>query len=96
MEVMLAFVGILWFCCTVYLMRWHIKNGDLTIGTTFTSVLLGPVLSIFVKQDELGRKKDNQLPNYRSIPPPPPIANRPPIPRFYREEKTKEFKFFRG
>jgi hypothetical protein len=94
MEKIVAFLIILyWVVSSGYLIRWHYKQGNLSYGTIFISILSGPALAILVRASEKEtynnssnrwmRLRDSvSTRGFHSLPPPPLIS------------KKKNFKFF--
>jgi hypothetical protein len=39
-------------------MDWHYQRGDLSFGTILVALLLGPILSIIIRDEEKKRKKE--------------------------------------
>ena len=52
----LYFIGLLWILSSFYVIKWHIKRGDVSFGVVFISFLLGPILAIFVRNNETEEK----------------------------------------
>lgn len=48
-----------WLTSTVYVMRWHYKNGEMAFGVLLVALLLGPILVFFIKDSERENKKSN-------------------------------------
>lgn len=62
MDRELIFVVIVfWLTMSAYVMHWHYKRGDLTIGTTLLAIMLGPILAIIIGDEEKETKKQQNI-----------------------------------
>ena len=54
---------ICWIYSSIYVMKWHMKQDNLDIGTFLVALLLGPILSIIIydsEKDERQRKREER------------------------------------
>lgn len=52
-------VLVFWVTMSAYVMHWHYKRGDLSIGTILLALMLGPILA-FIIRDEIKETKRQQ------------------------------------
>jgi hypothetical protein len=92
-----------WSVSAAYVMYTHNKHYTLGLDTIIFSIILGPILALFIGDEEKKLPVEKSIRDYMNsdrhirargftIPPPPPISQSPNR----RPNKKKEFKFFRG
>jgi len=59
-KVFSFFIFVYWLYSALFVMNWHRKNGNLSYGTAFVAVLMGPVLFIFLQLHEREAKKHQE------------------------------------
>ena len=52
-------IVVFWVTMSAYVMHWHYKRGDLSIGTILLAMMMGPVL-VFIIRDEIKETKRQQ------------------------------------
>ena len=80
---MILVVLVYWLTSTAYVIHHYYKNGEKEFGVILMALLLGPILVFIIKDNEKETIEGNDIPNFRSIPPPPP-----------KPQHKKDFKFF--
>ena len=62
MDRELIFVTIfVWSTMSAYVMRWHYKRGDLSIGTVILAIILGPILALIIRDEDHGIKRHHYI-----------------------------------
>ena len=46
---------------SAYVMHWHYKRGDLSLGTILLALFMGPILALIVKDNENEKKKHHHI-----------------------------------
>lgn len=54
-------VLVFWTTMSAYVMHWHHKRGDLSIGTIILALILGPLLAIIIRDNEHEIKKHHYV-----------------------------------
>lgn len=57
---MILIVSTFWLTSTVYVMRWHYKNGETAFGVVLVALLLGPILVFLIRDESNEVKKRKQ------------------------------------
>ena len=62
MDRNLIFVVIVfWITMSAYVMHWHYKRGDLSLGTVLLALFIGPVLALIIRDNEHEIKKHHHI-----------------------------------
>lgn len=54
-------VVVFWVTMSAYVMHWHYKRGDLSLGTILLALFMGPILALIVKDNENEKKKHHHI-----------------------------------
>jgi DNA repair photolyase len=63
---MISVVFTFWLTSTVYVMRWHYKNGETAFGVVLVALLLGPILVFFIKDSEKEKEYNQTTSDFKS------------------------------
>lgn len=90
MDKELLFVlGVFWLTCTVYVLYYFNKHHRINFEAVCFAILLGPIITLIMKDPEEEKYHYNyreDIPDFNHAPPPPPK----------KQDKLKDFKFFRN
>ena len=50
-----------WLISAAYVMHWHYKRGDLSLGTVLLALIMGPVLALLIRDNEHDIKKHHYI-----------------------------------
>ena len=52
---------VFWVTMSAYVMHWHYKRGDLSLGTVLLALFIGPVLALIIRDNEHEIKKHHYI-----------------------------------
>ena len=52
---------VFWVTMSAYVMHWHYKRGDLSLGTVLLALFIGPVLALIIRDNEHEIKKHHYV-----------------------------------
>lgn len=61
-KIFLSGIIVYWFICFVYMLRWHVEQGNLSVGTVFLEIIISPVIALIIKSDNSWR--EGEAPSY--------------------------------